>query len=174
MIEIKESSGIGGILTIRAYRKGVIQSLLESGLTLHEAIEAAVAESEVKQHNLVTTLGMALIGNLLTGKENTGITYIALGTGTTLPALGDTQLAVEVTRKEIVDRVVSGGTITLSVFFLASECTYNIQEEGFFGALASSAANSGTLFSRVLKAQDNSAGISDLTFQYTFNMENKV
>lgn len=170
MIKINDRSGIAGILTIRSYRKGVIQSLLDSGLSLHEAIDQAVPESEVTEHNLVTTLGKALVGKLLTGQESTGITYVALGTGTTAPAVGDTQLVTEVTRKALVDKVVSGGTITLSVFFLASECTYSIQEVGFFGAQATSTANSGTLFSRVLKAQDNSAGLSDLTFQYTLTV----
>lgn len=169
-VEIQDQTGIAGILTIRSYGKGVIQSLLDSGLTLHEAIQVALPDTEVSQHNLVTTLGKALVGKLLTGQESTGITYMAIGTGTTAPAVGDTQLVAEVKRKEIVDKVVSAGTITLSVFMLASECTYSIQEIGFFGALATAAANSGTLFSRVLKAKDNSAGLKDLTFQYTLTV----
>lgn len=169
-IAFKEQSGISGILTIRSFRKGVIQSLLDSGMTLHEAIQAATPDSEISEHNLVTTLGKALVGKLLIGQESTGITYMAIGTGTTAPAVGDTQLVTEVKRKEIVDKVMSGGSITLSIFLLASECTYNIQEVGYFGALATSAANSGTLFSRVLKAQDNSAGLKDLTFQYTLTV----
>ncbi len=173
-IKHSEEAGIGGTLVVRSFPKGIIGRYLDSGMTISEAIQAAInaglQTDVVAEHNLVVTAGKTLVGNLMTGKGSTGLTYIGIGTGTTAAALGDTKLQTEVRRKAITDKVVAGATITLSSFFLASESTYSIQEIGFFGALASAVANSGTLFSRTLLAYNNTSGTHDLTFEYTLTI----
>ena len=172
IIKQQDSSGIAGTLIVRSFPKGVISDLLKQGYSVAEAIAANAEKqlAEVQQHNLVVTAGKTLVGNLLTGKESTGITYIAIGTGTTAANVADTKLVAEVGRKEITDKIVSGATVTLSTFFLASECTFAITEIGFFGALATLAVNSGSLFSRILLTYNNSAGLYDLTFEYTLTI----
>lgn len=167
-----EPFSIAGTLVVRSFPKGIISDLLKQGHSVADAIalNAEKQLAEVQEHNLVVTVGKTLVGNLLTGKESTGITTIAIGTGSTAAAVGNTQLQTEVGRKAITDKIVSGATVTLSTFFLASECTFAITEIGFFGALATLVANSGTLFSRILLTYDNSAGLYDLTFEYTLTI----
>lgn len=122
---------------------------------------------EMTTPNLVVDSGLALVGNMLVDTEDVGLTYHAIGTGTATPATGDTALATETARKAWTSKVQVGATLTYTVFYLASECSYNIAEVGVFGsATASASAGSGTLFSRLLQAYDNSAGLVDLTFEY--------
>jgi hypothetical protein len=139
-------------------------------MSLQEVIRHVVPETETRAHNLVTTAGKRLNARLLMAEQLAGIVYIAFGSGSTVPSVGDTQLTAEAARKIIADKVLVGNVITFSAYFLASECAYAIQEVGFFADYATDALNSGVLYSRVLKSYDNSAGGSDLTFQYTLTV----
>lgn len=104
---------------------------------------------------------------MLIDEESTGLTYHALGTSNTAPAVGDSQLGSEQARKTWTSRSRSGAQIALSVFYLASESTHAIKECGVFGgSTAGAAANSGELFSHYLQTYDNSGGSVDLTFDY--------
>jgi hypothetical protein len=166
---------VAGMITMKVFHRGAIGELLARGEQLSNAIRLATEQGELifsqSKHNLVVSSGKALVGDLLIDDESTGITYTAIGTGTTAPALTDTTLATEVARKIITDRVRSGATISLSTFFLASECTYAIKEIGFFGgASASASADSGELFCRILENYDNSAEENDLTFEYSLTI----
>jgi len=121
--------------------------------------------------NLVVSSGKNLAADLLLDQETTGLTYHAIGTNSTAPALGNTTLGAEAARKAWTIRSRSANTITLEVFYLASEATHNIAEAGVFGgATASATANSGKLFSRYLQAYNNSAGLVDLTFEYVLEI----
>ncbi len=164
---------LGGWSVLRAWQPGAISCLLAQGLSLRQA--QAVAQdamlAEVRTHNLVTTVGMQLAGDLLTGGEMVGITYHAIGTSSTAPVVGNTQLGAEVARLTLGSRVRAGTVLTFSAYYIAAQCTYNIQEVGLFGGVAaSSTANSGRLFARILQAYDNSAGSTDLTFDYNLEV----
>lgn len=165
-----------GISTLRAFEKGTIQSLLDKGLALDEAIAQAMAagklRGESRAQNLVVSLGKTLVGTYLRGLATSlvGITYFAIGTGTTTPALADVKLTTEYFRKAITFNSMSGNVVTFSTYMLAAECTVHLKEAGLFGVAASGVADSGTLFSHFLQSFDNSAGEYDLTFEYNLTI----
>lgn len=163
--------GLYGSSILCAWEKGVIPELISKGLTLEQAKEKAADQGSLVLARLVTNLivtdGKELVGDLLIDDETTGLTYHALGTDNTAPAVGDAALGAEETRKVWTSRTRSGAQITLSVFYTAAESTYAIKECGVFGgATASGVADSGILFSHYLQAYDNSEGNVDLTFDY--------
>lgn len=167
----KNTIKLQGKSLLRAWQPGVIGPLMEKGHSLREAQrialkkKALIAENLVK--NLVVTDGKELAGDLLIDDESAGLTYHALGTGTGAPAVGDATMGSEQTRKAWTTRSRSGADLTLSVFYTAAQCTYNIKECGVFGgSSASAAADSGALFARYLQSYDNSGGGVDLTFDY--------
>jgi len=162
---------LDGRSTLRAWKKGVIPFYLVKGYSLAEAKEAALKhgalEHEHTVHNLVTSLGKVLAGAVLIGSTDKFLEYAAIGTSATIPLTSDTLLGDEVARLATVSLLKSGTTLTASVFFLASLCTYAIKEVGWFGGAAASATpDTGILYCHYQQTYDNSAGLKDLTFDY--------
>lgn len=120
--------------------------------------------------NMVVTAGKNAIADALRGTtaNNKGIiTYCAVGTGTTAPALADTTLQTEIARKLVSVRTVDGKTAVFQTFFTTSEGNGTLREAGLFGDDASGTANSGTLFCRVAISRTKSS--SD-TLTITWNV----
>jgi len=120
--------------------------------------------------NLIVTVGKNLVADMLidTAGFDTGITYCAVGTGVTAPAVGNTTLVTETARATITVKERAGNILLLQTFFLAANINVFIKEAGLFGhSTATGAANSGVLFARALLSYDNS-GVSptDLTVQW--------
>lgn len=108
-------------------------------------------KEEILVKNMFVTAGKNSLADALRGEtsNNKGIiTYCALGTGTTAPALSDTALQTEIARKLISVRSASANVATFQTFFTTSEGNGTLKEAGLFGDLASGTANSGTLFCR--------------------------
>ncbi len=128
----------------------------------------------IESHNVIPTVGKQFVGDMLIDKDvghDTGITYCAIGTSNTTPAVTDTQLTAEANRKQITSRSRVSNVITLSTFFTAADCTYNIKEAGEFGhSTATATPNSGKLFAHWLVTFDNSTGNYDLTFDYVLTI----
>jgi len=127
--------------------------------------------------NLIPTVGLTAFAAQMSGDNTTDVgdnLYIAVGSSTTAPALGDTQLGTEVTRKIVGSTAFSGAVATNAVFFAATEATGTHREFGMFGdgnaTTASAAANSGILYSHVA-ANVTVAATETLTisFQLTFS-----
>lgn len=121
--------------------------------------------------NMVVTFGKNAIAQRLTGDSNAGeITYCATGTGTTAPALADTGLQTELTRKQISTRGYSGNVATFTTFFTISESNGVLREAGLFGngvgRTASSTPGSGQLYCRVAINRTKSAN-DTLTLTWT-------
>jgi hypothetical protein len=155
---------------VRAWKKGVISSLLKQGFTYEQAKVVASSRGallEVRSvDNLITALGKQYVCNVIID-ANTGLTYHAIGTDNTTPLTSDTTLGTETARKLYTSRTRSGNVITLSAFYTAAESTYAIEECGVFGgSTASATPDSGVLFSHYLLVYDNTAGLVDLTFDY--------
>ena len=156
---------------LSAWESGVLSGLLATGLSLEEARKQAEKLGALiwcsLVENLIVTDGKELVGDILIDEESAGLTYHALGTNNTTPVVGDSQLGSEQARKTWTSRTRSGVQLTLSVFYLASECTYAIKECGVFGGASTGAgAGTGVLFSHYLQTFDNSGGSVDLTFDY--------
>jgi len=103
---------------------------------------------KVSKKNLVTTIGFRLVLDAL-GNDKSGITYGAVGTGTTAAAVSDTTLETELDRNgSIYTRSQTVGTF--SVFFNTGEANGIITEIGFFGDDATTTSDSGTLFNHII------------------------
>jgi len=102
----------------------------------------------------ITNAGLNLIRDaLIKGTISSLVTYGAIGTGTTAPAVTDTSLANEVFRKRIAGYSAGAnvGEAIITMFMSQADAiNINVQEFGFFGGAASLIANSGTLIARGL------------------------
>jgi hypothetical protein len=161
---------IDGYSTLKAWPEGLIAQLLSQGLTLPQAIQQADKKCVYRntQHNLFVSAGKYLVIDFLIGESRTGLSYHALGTYDNAPSVADTLLTSESSRNAITSKTRSSGTMILSTYFSAALCTFYVKECGIFGNGATSAANSGTLFSHYLQAFDNRDGLNALTFEYSF------
>jgi len=167
---------LSGKSKLRAWKPGYIQPALILGFNLREAQTLAKLHDglvdEQIVHNLVVNTGKYFVADHLLDNETVGLTYHAIGTDATNPTLFDTSLGAEATRKIFSLRERVANIITLSVFYLASECPYNIKEVGIFGgSTATATLGSGTLFSHFLQSKDNTGGIVDLTFDYELEVK---
>lgn len=117
--------------------------------------------------NLACNAGRtALLNFIASAGGSTGITYFAVGTGTTAPLATDTQLGTEVFRKAITSTTISGNQILISTFFLAAEGNFSYTEAGpFGGASATSTANTGTLYAHAPYIYTKTSAVS-LTNDY--------
>jgi len=105
-------------------------------------------------NNLITTVWK--VANLRrwknsASKANEGmVTYLAVGTGTTAPAIGDTTLETEVARVTIsLASSISGTTLELRGFFNTSQANAVLREAAWFGEDAGAGADSGTMVNHV-------------------------
>ncbi len=107
---------------------------------------------EVKKYkNILVNLCFDFLCNkLIDSGSELGITYMAIGSGTTAVAVTDTILVTETMRKVLTSRIKSGQTSVFSMYLSTTEGNGSIREIGLFGGLASSTPNSGTLFDRLL------------------------
>jgi hypothetical protein len=129
---------------------------------------------QIENHNLVVTLAKSLIAAMLLGESgyDTGLTYCAIGTGATTPALTDTKLTTEAgTRQVITKKSRTVNVIELRTFFAAANSSISIKEAGIFGhSTASATPDSGVLFCHSLLSYDNSAGGADITIVWTLTI----
>lgn len=95
-------------------------------------------------HNLVVTSGKNWIANLIGAKSPAAMGYMAVGTGATAPAAGDTALGAELGRTTVSTPTVSGNQVTFSASFAPGNGTGAWQEAGLFNA-----SSAGTMLARV-------------------------
>jgi hypothetical protein len=102
--------------------------------------------------NLVVTTGLIAIAEILSNElAQDCAVFLALGTGTTAAAAGDTKLETESERKIITTRSRSSATLIYRTYYLVGEAVGDYTEWGLFFA-ATAAKDSGRLFNRVLPA----------------------
>lgn len=118
-------------------------------------------KQEYEQKNLFVFTGKTVVLNAL-GDMQSGITYGAVGTGSTAATVSDTTLATELNRNQAYYSI-AGYTATFSTFFGTSEAIGTITEVGFFGGnSATSVADTGSLFNRVVLASSISKTSDDV------------
>lgn len=126
-------------------------------------------------HNLVTTAGRNLIRDLLhwasaaDDPRPSGLTYFAVGTGSTAPAAGDVQLGAEVARDVFTQRTKATGQLEIKFYLASTQANGStLREAGLFGNGATAAANSGSLYARAL--HDAIAKTSAIAITYTWTL----
>lgn len=130
------------------------------------------ADGKIKQqhedHNLIVTVGKNYLATWLAAASQAGkfMSYIALGTGTTSPASGDTALQTEFAgggdSRALGILTSSTNTWTNTATFLPGNCTGAVTEAGLF-----TAATVGTMFARQVFAAYNKAAGDTLIVAWT-------
>jgi hypothetical protein len=116
---------------------------------------------------VITNGGLDLVAQALMNGTSPQVTWFAIGTSATAPAVTDTQLGAEVFRKPItsVAATATHGEALLNGYLAPQDSTGTvIAEWGLFGGAATSAANSGTLIAHGLYSHTHT-GSESIQFQ---------
>lgn len=112
--------------------------------------------------NLVVTTGKTFIASRMVGTAANVISHMAIGTGTTAAAAGDTTLQAESARVGITSGTASGAVATYVATFPAGTGTAAITEAGLLNA-----ASVGTLLCRTVFAVVNKGANDAMTVTWT-------
>jgi len=109
--------------------------------------------------NLVVTTGKAFVAARMIGTSFNVMSNMAIGSGSTAAAAGDTALGSELDRQSATSSV-SGAVVTYSATFGAGNGTGAVTEAGLFNAASSGTMLCRTVFSVVNKGASDSMTIS--------------
>ncbi len=117
--------------------------------------------------NLVVTAGLAHIADqMLSAPTQASMSHMAIGTGTTAPAAGDTALGTEANRQALGSKTRSASKVTYYRSFAAGQGTGAITEMGILNS-----ASAGTLLCRQTFAAKNKGAndVLDITLEHTYS-----
>jgi hypothetical protein len=113
------------------------------------------------EKNLVVSAGLNFICDRMEGTSEAVMSHMAVGSGTTAAAAGNTDLESILGSREALDSTtVSDNTITYVSSFEAGEGTGAITEAGIFNASTAGTMLCRTVFSVVNKAADDTLQIT--------------
>ena len=110
--------------------------------------------------NVVVTTGKNLIASRLKDDSTDAMTHMALGTGTTAAAVGNTTLVSEVARVALISTTVTDNAVAYVATFGAGTGTGAITEAGLFNASSAGAMLCRTVFSAINKGAADTLGIT--------------
>lgn len=127
-------------------------------------------DGEVKQtetvHNLITNVGRnGIMDQLLASPTISKPSHMAIGTGTTAPAAGDTTLQTELDRNALTSKNRATNVVTMVGDWAAGDGTGAITEAGIFDA-----ATTGNLYARATFSVINKAAGDTLSITWTFTL----
>lgn len=110
--------------------------------------------------NLIVNTGLNFICDRMKNDE-TAMTHMALGSGSTAAAAGDTTLGSQLGSREALDSdTVSANTITYTSSFEAADATGSVTEAGIFNAASGGTMLCRTVFAVVNKGADDSLSVT--------------
>jgi len=136
--------------------------MINDNLALTGALSIAINDEVVQEtNNLVVTAGKEWVADRMSD-ANTVMTHMAIGTGTTAAAAGDTALGTQLDRNALTTSggTVSGATITYACTWAAGDGTGAITEAGIFDASTGGDMLARTVFSVVNKGSADSMTIT--------------
>lgn len=131
-------------------------------LTITITGENGQVKDEVVVDNLVVTAGKNFIASRMTGTGSAVMSHMAIGTGSTAAAAGDTALGAEVGRVALTSSSTSGAVTTYVATFPAGTGTGAITEAGIFNA-----NSSGTMLCRTVFSVVNKGASDQMTVNWT-------
>lgn len=115
-------------------------------------------------HNLIPTVGKEALAKLV--KEGTTRPgWMAIGTGATAAASGDTALQTELDRNALAEISVSGKVVTMKAEWLAADGTGSITEAGLFSASSGGTLFAHSVFGVITKGSED---VLSITWKITF------
>ena len=113
------------------------------------------------EKNLVVTTGLNYIASRMKDATATAMTHMALGSGTTNAAAGQTDLVTLLGAREALDSTTaSSNTIVYVASFEAGDATGAVTEAGIFNAASSGTMLCRTKFNVVNKAADDTMNVT--------------
>jgi hypothetical protein len=116
-------------------------------------------KAEQNVPNLVVTTGKTFIAARMVGTP-TAMSHMAIGSGTTDPAVGDTALQTELGRVSLTSSASSGAVVTYVASFGAGTGTGAVTEAGILNASSGGTLLCRTEFSVINKGADDSMSIT--------------
>jgi len=118
-------------------------------------------KEERTEKNLVVSAGLNFICDRMEGTSEAVMSHMAVGSGSTAAAAGDTDLESILGSREALDSTtVSTNTITYVSSFEAGDGTGAITEAGIFNAASAGTMLCRTVFSVINKAADDTLQIT--------------
>ena len=134
--------------------------MVNDNLQLTGALVISLNDEVVQRtNNLVVTAGKNWVADRM-NNANTVMTHMALGTGTTAAAAGNTTLVTELDRNALTSTTVSTNTIAYGCTWAAGDGTGAITEAGLFDAASTGDMLARTVFSVVNKGASDSITIT--------------
>jgi hypothetical protein len=115
-------------------------------------------EQEVK--NLVVTVGKNFIASRMKDTTDTAMTHMAIGSGTTAAAVGDTALGTQLGRVSLTSTTVTTNNVAYVATFPAGTGTGAVTEAGLFNASSGGTMLCRTVFSVINKGAADTLGIT--------------
>lgn len=140
--------------------------MIEDNIKATGVVQFILNGAEVRQDNLVVTLGKQWIANRM-ANQGTVASHIGIGSSATAAALADAALGAQLARvaMSVSGGTVSGATVTYSAFFGAGVGTGSVQEAGLFDAAAA-----GTLIARTAGNVITKLANDTLTINWTITI----
>lgn len=115
--------------------------------------------------NLVVTVGLNHIADQMSDSGEGAMSHMAIGTGTTAAAAGDTTLETELDRNALTTKTQATNTVTYIGDWAAGDGTGAITEAGILNAAAA-----GTLLTRIVFAVINKLAndVLRITWEHTY------
>jgi len=114
-----------------------------------------------EEENLVVDTGLNYIANRMKEAVVGAMSHVAVGSGATAAAAGDTALDTQIsTRKALTSTTVTAGNIVYATTFAAGESTGAITEAGIFNAASAGVMLCRTVFAVVNKGADDTLAIT--------------
>ena len=110
--------------------------------------------------NLVVTVGKNFVASRMVGATAAVMSNMAVGSGTTAAAAGDTALGSELGRVALSSGLASGAVVTYAATFPAGTGTGAVTEAGIFNAGTAGTMLCRTVFSVVNKGADDAMNIT--------------
>jgi len=137
--------------------------MIKDGLALTGKLSIALnGETVQKVDNLVVTAGKGYVASRMKDTSATAMSHMAIGTGSTAAAAGNTALGNQAARVSLTSTTVSGADIVYVATFPAGTGTAAITEAGIFNA-----SSSGTLLCRTVFSVVNKGASDSMTITWT-------
>ena len=122
-------------------------------------------DTVLEKKNLIVNTGKNFLASAVINSSASPFTNMAIGTGTTAAAVGDTALGSEVARSAFTSSSVASNVVTLSTTYAAGTGTGALTEAGILNA-----NSGGTLLSRVVFSAINKGAADSLTITWTITV----
>ena len=139
--------------------------MIHDDLKLTGALTIALNDVIVQEtENLVVTAGKNWVADRM-NNANTVMTHMAVGTGTTAAAAGQTALVTENDRNTLTSTTVTANAVAYVATWAAGDGTAAITEAGIFDA-----ASSGDMLARTVFSVVNKGAADSMTITWTITV----